>query len=159
MCLSKKLHPYVVFLPAEHKNKMLSAIFGSRAAVDILRFSLKRGVSEKIYQRELVKKLDYSNKTIIQNLKTLTELGILNEIMEKNDREGRIVWLKVYDLTDIGKWFALLLAEETELPEDEKAQILENLFRNYVKWVKDLSERLNVEKELLKRIFDEEMGY
>jgi DNA replication initiation complex subunit (GINS family) len=35
--------------------------------------------------------------------------------MEKNDREGRIIWIKAYKLTDAGKWFALLLAEEKEI--------------------------------------------
>jgi hypothetical protein len=120
--MTEKLHPYVVFLPTEEKDKTLSAIFGSKAAVDLLRFSLKQGVSKNIYQRDLFTKLNYSNKTIIGNLKSLTKLGILNEDMEKNEREGRIIWVKAYQLTDAGKWFALLLAEEKELTEQEKAK-------------------------------------
>jgi DNA-binding HxlR family transcriptional regulator len=155
--LSVKLHPYVVFLPSEEKDKILSAIFGSKAAVDLLRFSLKQGVSKNIYQRDLVKKLNYSNKTIIENLKSLTKLGILNEDMEKNDREGRIIWIKAYQLTDAGKWFALLLAEEKELTEKEKSEILQSLFRTYVKMVKDLSEEIGINKKMLEEIFKEEM--
>jgi hypothetical protein len=50
-----------------------------------------------------------------------------------------------------------LLAEEKELSEQEKAEILQNLFRIYVKLVKDLSERLNVNKQMLEEIFQEEM--
>ena len=73
----EKLHPYVVFLPTEKKDKILSAIFGSKAGVDVLRFSLKQGISKDIYQKDLVKSLNYSNKTIIENLKTLTKLGII----------------------------------------------------------------------------------
>jgi len=65
----EKLHPYVVFLPTEKKDKILSAIFGSKAGVDVLRFSLKQGVAKNIYQKDLVKTLNYSNKTIIENLK------------------------------------------------------------------------------------------
>jgi len=155
--MSEKLHPYVVFLPSEEKDKILSAIFGSKAAVDLLRFSLKQGISKNIYQRDLVKKLNYSNKTIIENLKSLTKLGILNEDMEKNDREGRIIWVKTYQLTDAGKWFALLLAEEKELSEKEKADILQSLFRTYVKMVKGLSEELGMNKKMLADIFKEEM--
>jgi len=155
--MSEKLHPYVVFLPSEEKDKILSAIFGSKAAVDLLRFSLKQGISKNIYQRDLVKKLNYSNKTIIENLKSLTKLGILNEDMEKNDREGRIIWVKAYQLTDAGKWFALLLAEEKELTEKEKADILQSLFRKYVKMVKGLSEELGMNKKMLADIFKEEM--
>src|SRR4030067_2316827 len=96
LLLSVKLHPYVVFLPTEEKDKILSAIFGSKAGVDLLRFSLKQGIAKNIYQKELVKKLNYSNKTIIENLKTLTKLGVLTECMEKNENEGRIIWVKAY---------------------------------------------------------------
>jgi len=155
--LSVKLHPYVVFLPSEEKNKILSAIFGSKAAVDILKFSLKQGISKNIYQKDVCRKLNYSNKTIIQNLKSLTKLGVLNEDMEKNEREGRIIWVKAYQLTDAGKWFALLLAEEKELTEKEKAEILQSLFRTYVKMVKGLSEELGINKQTLAEIFKQEM--
>ncbi len=151
------LHPYVVFLPTEQKNRMLSAIFGSKAAVDILEFSLSQGISNKIYQKDLVRKLDYSNKTIIENLKSLTRLGVLIEDMERIEKEGRTMWVKAYQLSDIGRWFALLLAEEKDLSEGEKAEILQNIFRKYIKWVKDLSKKLNVDKKMLEEIFTEEM--
>jgi hypothetical protein len=146
-----------VFLPSEHKTRILGAIFGSKAAVDILKFSLSQGIANKIYQKDLVKKLSYSNKTIIENLKSLTKLRILQEHMEKAQKEGRIVWLKTYQLSDAGKWFALLLAEEKDLSENEKAAILENLFRTYIRWVKDLSDKLHLEKGSLERAFKEEM--
>jgi DNA-binding MarR family transcriptional regulator len=155
--LSVKLHPYVVFLPTEKKDKILSAIFGSKAGVDILRFSLKQGIAKNIYQKDLVKRLNYSNKTIIENLKALTKLGVINELMEKNEKEGRIIWVKAYQLTDLGKWFALLLAEESELTEQEKAEILQSLFRTYVKLVKGLAEELGINKKSLEEIFKEEM--
>jgi len=155
--LNKSLHPYVVFLPSEQKSKILSAIFGSKAAVDVLRFSLSQGISNKIYQNDLVGKLTYSNKTIIENLKSLTKLGVLKEDMEKIQKEGRIVWVKAYQLSDVGRWFALLLAEEKDLTEKEKAEIFQNLFRAYIKWAKDLSQKLNVSKKVLENVFMEEM--
>ena len=155
--MSVKLHPYVVFLPAEQKDKILSAIFGSKAGVDVLRFSLKQGISRNIYQKDLVKRLNYSNKTVIANLKALTKLGVLTECMEKNEKEGRTIWVKTYQLTDLGRWFALLLAEEKELTEKEKSEILQSLFRTYVKLVKDLAEELNIHKKRLEEIFKEEM--
>ena len=155
--MSVKLHPYVVFLPAEQKDKILSAIFGSKAGVDVLRFSLKQGISRNIYQKDLVKRLNYSNKTVIANLKALTKMGVLTECMEKNEKEGRTIWVKTYQLTDLGRWFALLLAEEKELTEKEKSEILQSLFRTYVKLVKDLAEELNIHKKRLEEIFKEEM--
>lgn len=152
-----KLHPYVVFLPFEQKTKILSAIFGSKSAVDTLRFSLSQGISNKIYQKDLVKELPYSNKTIIGNLKSLTNLGVLMENMEKMEKDGRIVWVKAYQLSDAGKWFALLLAEEKDLSEEEKGEILQNIFRVYIKWAKTLSEQLHIHKKSLEKIFMEEM--
>jgi hypothetical protein len=155
--VSNGLHPYVVFLPSEHKNRILGAIFGSKAAVDVLRFSVSQGVSRKIYQKELLKNLAYSNKTILGNLKSLTKLGVLREDMEKVERRGRTTWVKAYQLSDLGKWFALLLAEEKDLSEKEKAAILQSIFKGYIKWVRNLSESLHVDKETLERIFKEEM--
>jgi hypothetical protein len=155
--LGVELYPYVVFLPAEKKDKILSAIFGSKAGVDLLRFSLKHGIAKNLYQRDLVEKLNYSNKTIIENLKVLTSLGVLDEKMEKDEREGRIIWVKTYQLTVLGKWFALLLAEEKELSEKEKSEILQSLFRTYVKLVKGLSEELGINNKMLEEIFREEM--
>lgn len=151
------LHPYVVFLPGEDKTKILGAIFGSKAAVDILRFSLTQGISRKIYQKELMTRLVYSNKTVIENLKLLTQLGVLSEDMEKVEKHGRTFWVKAYRLSDIGKWFALLLAEEKDLSQNEKIDILKKIFEKYIEWVKKLSEDLNMPREVLKEIFEEEM--
>ena len=53
--------------------------------------------------------------------------------------------------------FALLLAEEKELSEKEKAEILQSLFRTYVKLVKGLGEELGISKRSLEEIFREEM--
>lgn len=155
--MSADLHPYVVFLPSEEKNKVLSAIFGSKAAVDLLKVALEQGIQKNIYQKDLFQKLNFSNKTIIENLKTLTKLGVLEESMEKNDKEGRIVWVKAYELTDLGKWFALLMADEEQLSDTEKAEIMQNLFRIYVKMVKGLAEELHVDKQMFEEIFKEEM--
>jgi predicted ArsR family transcriptional regulator len=154
----EKLHPYVVFLPVDKKDKILSAIFGSKAGVDLLRFSLKQGIAKSLYQKELVAKLNYSNKTVIENLKTLTALGVLSESMEKNEKDGRITWIKTYQLTNLGKWFALLLAEEKELTETEKAEILQSLFRTYVKQTKKLAEEIGISKKSLEEIFREEIS-
>ncbi|MFB3888544.1 MAG: hypothetical protein ACE14S_03570 [Candidatus Bathyarchaeia archaeon] len=155
--MTEHIHPYVIFLPGEEKNKVLSAIFGSKAAVDLLHFALEQGIQRSIYQKDLFKKLNYSNKTIIENLKTLTKLGVLDEAMEKNEKEGRIVWVKAYQLTDLGRWFALLMADEEQLSGKEKAEIMKNLFRIYVKMIKGLTEELHIDKKMFEDIFKQEM--
>jgi len=147
-----------VFLPSEQKTRILSAIFGSKAAVDILKFSLSQGISKKLYQKELIEKLAYSNKTVIENLKTLTKLGILKEDMEKLRKGNRTIWVKAYQLSDSGRWFALLLAKEKDLSKEEEADILKKIFRTYIRWVRDLSEKLQLDKKALKEIFAEEIA-
>ncbi len=157
-CVNEKVYPYVIFLPTKQKNSVLSSIFGSKTAVDILKFAIKQGVSNKIYQKTLIEKLSYSNKTVIEHLKSLTRLGILKEQMEKVEAENRTVWVKSYRLSDFGKWLALLLVEEKTLSDEEKSEILKSAFRNYLRWIKALTEKLHVEKSVLERIFKEEIG-
>jgi len=152
-CLTEDSHPYVVFLPSEQKTRILSAIFGSKASVDVLKFSLNQGISVKIYQKDMVKRLSYSNKTVIENLKSLTKMGVLKEEMEKGEKNGRTVWVKSYQLSDSGKWFALLLAEDKDLSRTEKAKILQTLFKSYVEWVKKLSKKLQISKKTLEDTF------
>ncbi len=155
--MKKRLYPYVIFLPRSKKHEVLKALFGSSVPVNILKFALEQGVYKKIYQRDLIEKLGYSNKTIIEHLKTLTEMGILNEHMEKAEVSGRTVWLKTYTLSDPGRWFALLLAEEENLSREDKIKILCNVFRLYIRWMRGLSSKLGIEKEELLKIFEEEM--
>ena len=152
-----EVYPYVVFLPPEEKDWVLKAVFGSRIPIDILKFSIKQGVSKKLYQKDLVKTLSYSNKTIIEHLKMLTKRGILKENMEKRESGGRTVWVKYYLLSDIGKWFALLMAEKTDLTETEKAKIFCSIFKSYVRWVREISQKLGVSKGVLQGIFNAEM--
>jgi len=156
--MSERLHPYIIFLPIERKQKVLQAIFGSLIPIDILRFSINQGISEKIYQKNLIKNMDYSNKTIIEHLKKLTDLGVLEEHMEKTESLRRTVWVKFYVLSDLGRWFALLLAKEEALSREEKAEILSSVFRSYARWLKEFAGKLGVKKEDLQEIFAKEMG-
>ena len=155
--MTSPLYPYVIFLPKGRKQKVLRAIFGSSVPIDILRFAVHQGVSNKIYQRDLISKLHYSNRTIITHLKTLTDLNVLEEDMEKIEAGGRVVWLKSYKLTDLGKWFALLLVEEETLTRERKVEIVLNALRYYTRWIRILSEKLGIDKKSLKEIFNQEM--
>jgi predicted transcriptional regulator len=155
--MSEEFYPYVIFLPTGRKQKVLRAIFGSKAPSDIIRFSIKQGISEKIYQKDLIEHLGYSNKTVIKHLKDLTGSGILEEDMEKIESDGRTVWVKYYLLSDLGRWLALLLTSEGALSRDEKADLIRNIFQSYIRWVKKLSAQLCIEKESLQEIFSKEM--
>ena len=155
--MSERLYPYVVFLPVKRKQKVLRGIFGSKVPVDILNLSINQGISKKIYQKDLIGSLGYSNKTVLEHLKALTELDILKEAMEKKESGGRIVWVKYYLLSDLGRWFALLLSKEDALSRSEKVDIICSIFRSYVKWMREFSEKLGVKREVLQEIFIKEM--
>lgn len=155
--MSEKLYPYIIFLPAKKKQNILRAIFRSKVPIDILECFINKGISQKIYQKNLIDKFSYSNKTVIERLKDLTNLGILTEGMEKTESAGRTVWVKHYVLTDLGKWFALLLAKEDALSQKEKGEIIQSALRSYVRWLKELSKKLDVKKEVLEEIFRDEM--
>jgi len=155
--MSEKLYPYVIFLPIGKKQSILRAIFGSKVPIDILEFSIKQGISQKIYQKNLINTLSYSNKTVIERLRALTDLGILKEDMEKMEVEGRMVWVKYYVLSNLGKWFALLLAKEDALSKDEKLGIIRSVFKSYVEWIRRFSEKLGIDKKVLEEIFKKEM--
>ena len=155
--MSEKLHPYVIFLPAKKKQSVLRAIFRSKVPIDILQYFIDKGISQRIYQKNLIDTFSYSNTTVIERLKDMTNLGILKEGMEKTESAGRIVWVKQYVLTDLGKWFALLLAKEDALSREEKIVIIQSAHRLYVKGLRELSEKLDIKKEVLEEIFREEM--
>ena len=155
--MNEEFYPYVVVLPTGRKQKVLRAIFGSKVPVDILRFSTEQGISKKIYQKDLIETLGYSNKTVIGHLKDLTGSGILDEEMEKTERGSRTVWVKYYALSDLGRWLALLLTSEKALSREEKVDLIRDIFRSYIQWVKRFAEQLGIEKETLQEIFKKEM--
>jgi len=66
------LYPFVLFLPIDRKNQILKAIFGSKVALEIMNYTLLSGISNKIFQTDLIHSITYSNKTIIKNLQSLT---------------------------------------------------------------------------------------
>ena len=81
--------PCIVFLPkkTEERINLLQSLFGSEVKIQILKkFCDKEGVKEKIYQKNLIKSLDYSNKTIIHHIKELVRLEVLKEGMEKKNQ-------------------------------------------------------------------------
>lgn len=149
------LYPYVIFLPKDRKNRVLRAIFGSSVPVEIINFAIEQGISEKIYQRDLIEKLGRSNKTVIDYLKNLTELGILGENMEKTEKEGRVTWLKVYRFTDLGRWFALLMIDEKSLSKEERTEIVISISKSYIQWINRLYDKLGLDKHVLKELLIE----
>ena len=127
----KSLWPYIVPLPLERKklDRIIQSVFGSKAALEILK---NTSPNKRVYQKDLISELGFSNKTIIEALKKLVSSGILEQGMEKRMEKGRNVWMKWYVPTFQGKWLTLLLQSPTEISRDEARKIVMELFMIYI---------------------------
>ena len=125
---------YVVPLPKkrEDKRRFLLKVFGSNVTMDILELTCTK---ERVAQKELIRKLPYSNKTIISYLNELVSLGILKESMERVRRDGRRIWIKQYTLTRVGRLIALLVSPPERLRREEIEKLLKDLLRLYLRFI------------------------
>lgn len=134
--------PYIIFLPPRHEDQifLLTSVFGSKIKLEILsEFCFK----EEIYQKDLIEKLPYSNKTIITHLKKLVKLEILNEKMVK--RDGK--WLKIFKINNSMKWLVLLLRNPETIPREEMKKIITGFLNDYIKSVLKISEHYGMDKK------------
>ncbi|HPR42193.1 MAG TPA: hypothetical protein PK718_06575 [Candidatus Methanofastidiosa archaeon] len=150
--LQGDVFPYILFLPKDRKRlvSMLNGVFGSEAKIEILKRIPACG-DIRIYQKNLIEELPYSNKTVIKNLKELCEFNILHENMEKQ-RGEKDVWVKYYLLDEKMTWLVLLFKEPSELNNMES--IIRQLTRLYYGSVVQLGEMYGItEDEIRKEIF------
>lgn len=148
-----EIWPYILPLPTDRadQRKFLLSVFGSDTAIDILKNVSLEG---KVYQRDLIKNLDYSNKTIIKHLKTLVSFGVLEEGMEKVLEEGKTLWLKWYTSTNLGKWLVLLFTPPEKVDAKLVERILEELFELYVKNAVRMCENYDLDQRVLRKVFE-----
>ncbi|MBS7287679.1 MAG: hypothetical protein KIH01_02740 [Candidatus Freyarchaeota archaeon] len=132
--------PYLLFLPADPYDlkTFLLEVFGSPITLEILE-KIDRGVQA---QKDIIKQLRHSNKTIILHLKNLVRLRVLEE--EYRVKGGKhTVW---YKPTDIGRW--ILLMFKRRLPSIDLEKVLEELLSSYLNNIIELclKKGMNVEK-------------
>lgn len=146
--------PYILPLPRnrDDQRKFYRWVFGSDTALDILRAASLEG---KIFQRDLITSLEYSNKTIIETLKKLVSLNVLQEGMEKTLSKGKSVWLKWYAPTSIGKWIVLLFLPPKEVNPKLVKETLKKLFELYIRNALQLCETYNLDTKILRTVFEE----
>lgn len=148
-----EIWPYILPLPIDRvdQRRFLLSVFGSDTAIDILKNVSLEG---KVYQRDLIKNLNYSNKTIIKHLKTLVSFGVLEEGMEKVLEEGKTLWLKWHTSTNLGKWLVLLFTPPEKVDAKLVEKILEELFELYVKKAVRICEDYNLDQRVLRKVFE-----
>ena len=149
--------PYILPLPSDRadQRRFLLSVFGSDTAMDILK---NVSLEEKIYQRDLIRGLHYSNKTIIKNLKTLVTYGVLEEGMEKSSERGKTLWLKWYKSTNLGRWLVLLLVPPEKIDAKLVEKIMEELFELYVKNAVRLCKAYGIDSKLLAKVFEKSVA-
>lgn len=148
--------PYILPLPRDRpdQRKFLLSVFGSDTAIDILR---RVSLDSRVYQKDLIKGLKYSNKTVIQNLKTLVRLNILEEGMEKATERGRTIWIKWYLPTSVGKWIVLLLIHPEKVDAKLVEETLKELLELYVKKAVQLCRNYKLDRDILIKAFEESL--
>lgn len=149
--MDQDVFPYLLFLPTDRDKliSMLNGIFGSNAKIDILKGIPACGET-KIYQKDLIASLRYSNKTILKNLKDLCLFGVLHEHMEKQTGP-KDVWVKYYQLDDRMTWLVLLLKSPSEI--DNMEDIILQLAEIYYSSLVNMASRYGVsEKKIMEKI-------
>jgi len=149
--------PYILPLPSDRadQRRFLLSVFGSDTAMDILK---NVSLEEKMYQRDLIRGLHYSNKTIIKNLKTLVTYGVLEEGMEKSSERGKTLWLKWYKSTNLGRWLVLLLVPPEKVDAKFVEKIMEELFELYVENAVRLCKAYGIDSKLLAKVFEKSVA-
>ncbi|MDD4281715.1 MAG: hypothetical protein PHW58_05775 [Candidatus Methanofastidiosa archaeon] len=143
--VDEEVFPYVLFLPTNRARlvTLLHSVFGTAAKIDILKRIPACG-DTRIYQKDLIETLPYSNKTVIKNLKELCALGVLAENMEKQQGK-KDVWVKYYEPAEKMTWLVLLFKEPQDI-ENMPHLILE-LASLYYRGLTAMAETFGVSEE------------
>mgnify|MGYP000203289018 CR=1 FL=1 len=140
----RELWPYVVPFPLDAEARRTTwDVLSSRVGMAILR-ALKLG--EKNYQKDLLAKLPFSNKSVINYLRKMVSAGILREGIDKvRVRLGRVIRVKWYVPTEFGKWLILFLREPDEITPEEAREAIRELLCSYISRVYEVSSRYGLD--------------
>ncbi len=140
--MEEEYKPYIIFLPSAHEDQiaLLTSVFGSEVKLEILG---EFRADKEIYQKNLIAKLPYSNKTVITHLKELVSLRILKEDMVKKES----TWVKKFTVNESMKWLVSLLRDPDTLPEDEMKEMITEFLHKYIESIFRISEHYGIDKK------------
>jgi hypothetical protein len=113
-------------------------------------------LEKRTYQQELILATHYSNKSIIEYLKKMVLVGVLNQGMEQVSTEKKRVWVKWYLPTQLGRWLILFLKNPDDVPLDLTKKTIEELFQLYSSSIVEVCERYGLNLEFFHQILNEE---
>jgi len=140
--------PCIVFLPEDRERRimLLQRVFGSKIKLEILkRFCVESGVKKRIYQKDLIKSMPYSNKTIIAHIQELVSLGVFTEGMEKRKN-----WRKYLEVKKNMEWIVLLLHDPRRMKDEKLRDSIREFASLYLKHLRSLMDRYGLDKKCLR---------
>ena len=151
--LEKNVWPYVLPFPIDiRQRRLVWKILQSKVGIGIL---ARLNVEKPTYQKELIERLPYSNKSIIEYLKLMVSTGILEYGMEKAKAKGKNVWIKWYKPTKFGKWLILFLKSPREISSETVKETVEELFQIYSANIVEFCLKYNLNIEYFHQVLDE----
>ncbi|MEM2146193.1 MAG: PfkB family carbohydrate kinase, partial [Candidatus Jordarchaeaceae archaeon] len=149
------LWPYILPLPVDRKKReLVMSVFKSSISIAILK---SISLDKPSFQQELIHKLPYSNKTIIQKLKLMTQAGILYQDMQAvKTKDERRTWIKYYKPTNLGKWLILLFTSPEEISEEKTRDLIEELFMLYTSSIVEICRKHKIDIEKFHRVLSYE---
>jgi len=153
MELERDVWPYVLPFPVDvKKRRLVWKILQSKVGMGIL---ARLNVEKPTYQKELIKRLPYSNKSIIEYLKLMVSAKIVEQGMEKAKIRERNVWVKWYKPTKLGRWLILFLKSPREISEETLKETVEELFQIYSANIVEFCQKYDLDIEYFHQVLDE----
>jgi hypothetical protein len=140
----RELHPYILPLPTNISGRVeyITTLFSTPVIIEVLR--LFKWDSE-ICQKEIITTLKHhSNKTVLNSIRKLLMLGLLEEVGRVEVRGNRRVRVKCYKLTDTGKWYNILFKDVNELDSETIREAVTDLSVMFMAKILPFSEHLKV---------------
>ena len=145
---------YILPFPFEsEKRQLIWKVLQSKIGKSLL-MNIK--LEGRTYQKDLISKTSYSNKSIIQYLKRMVLADILEEGLEKVKSNKRKVLVKWYLPTKLGKWFIIFLKPTGEIRPELVADIIKEIFQVYASSIVELCNNFNIEITAFQDVLNEE---
>jgi len=147
---------YILPFPLEtEKRRLIWSILQSKVGKSLL---MNMDVEGRTYQKDMINRMSYSNKSIIEYLKRMFSAGMLEQGMEQVVTGKRKVRVKWYVPTNLGRWFILFLKPADDIPPELVRKTIEEIFHVYASSIVEVCRNfgidINIFRNILKREYD-----
>jgi len=147
---------YILPFPLEtEKRRLIWSILQSKVGKSLL---MNMDVEGRTYQKDMINRMSYSNKSIIEYLKRMFSAGMLEQGMEQVLTGKRKVRVKWYVPTNLGRWFILFLKPADDIPPELVRKTIEEIFHVYASSIVEVCRNfgidINIFRNILKREYD-----